>query len=118
MNLLIILAAKAYRNETCMSKPADDQFFFGYGKEVYFWRFVVAILIFAIGARMSVYEGVHRLMNPQPLQNVMVNYIVKDDILPDTVEKTVQTSVGEIKKPGRWSKAFLSKVKPAAVRIL
>ena len=67
---------------------------------------------------MSVYEGVHRLMNPQPLQNVMVNYIVKDDILPDTVEKTVQTSVGEIKKPGRWSNAFLSKVKPAAVRIL
>ena len=57
-------------------KPADDQFPFGYGREVYFWSFVVAILIFAIGAGISVYEGVHRLMAPQPLQNVIVNYIV------------------------------------------
>jgi len=59
---------------------------------------VVAILIFAIGAGISVYEGVHRLMNPQPLQNVMVIYIVKDAISADTVETTVQTTVGEIKK--------------------
>ena len=57
-------------------KPADDQFPFGYGREVYFWSFVVAILIFAIGAGISVYEGVHQLMDPQPLQNVIVNYIV------------------------------------------
>jgi len=57
-------------------KPADDHFPFGYGREVYFWSFVVAILIFAIGAGISVYEGVHHLMNPQPLKNVIVNYIV------------------------------------------
>ena len=57
-------------------KPADDQFPFGYGREVYFWSFVVAILIFAIGAGISVYEGVHQLMDPQPMQNVIVNYIV------------------------------------------
>lgn len=57
-------------------KPADDQFPFGYGREVYFWSFVVAILIFAIGAGVSVYEGVHQLMDPHPLQNVIVNYIV------------------------------------------
>ena len=57
-------------------KPADDQFPFGYGREVYFWSFVVAIFIFAIGAGISVYEGVHRLMDPHPLQNVIVNYIV------------------------------------------
>ena len=47
-------------------KPADDLFPFGYGKEVYFWSFVVAILIFAVGAGISVYEGVHQLKIPGP----------------------------------------------------
>ena len=57
-------------------KPADSLFPFGYGKEVYFWSFVVAILIFAVGAGISVYEGVHQLKNPRPIENFMVNYFV------------------------------------------
>ena len=57
-------------------KPADEQFPFGHGKEVYFWSFVVAILIFAVGAGISMYEGVHRLLDPQPIKNFTVNYIV------------------------------------------
>ena len=39
-------------------KPPSDKFPFGHGKEVYFWSFVVAILIFAIGAGVSIYEGI------------------------------------------------------------
>lgn len=57
-------------------KPADEMFPFGHGKEVYFWSFVVAILIFAVGAGVSMYEGVIRLLDPQPLTNVYINYIV------------------------------------------
>ena len=57
-------------------KPADDRFPFGHGKEIYFWSFVVAIMIFAVGAGVSIYEGVHRLLNPTPLENIMVIYIV------------------------------------------
>ena len=57
-------------------RPADERFPFGYGKEVYFWSFVVAILIFAVGAGISLYEGVHRILHPAPLENVLVNYIV------------------------------------------
>ncbi len=57
-------------------KPPDDDFPFGHGKEVYFWSFVVAILIFAVGAGVSLYEGVMRLMSPHPVENVIVNYIV------------------------------------------
>ena len=58
------------------SKPADDDFPFGYGKEVYFWSFIVAILIFALGGGISIYEGVHHLKHPEPISNVMINYIV------------------------------------------
>jgi cation diffusion facilitator family transporter len=57
-------------------KPADEMFPFGHGKEVYFWSFVVAILIFAVGAGVSIYEGVHRLQDPQPVQDVYINYLI------------------------------------------
>lgn len=57
-------------------KPADERFPFGHGKEVYFWSFVVAILIFALGAGVSIYEGVHRFSDPQPLRNVTISYTV------------------------------------------
>ena len=56
--------------------PADDRFPFGHGKEIYFWSFIVAIMIFGVGAGISIYEGIHRLLEPAPIENIMVNYIV------------------------------------------
>jgi cation diffusion facilitator family transporter len=49
---------------------------FGYGTEIYFWAFVVAILIFAVGAGVSLYEGVVKLREPHPVTDAYVNYIV------------------------------------------
>jgi cation diffusion facilitator family transporter len=57
-------------------KPADEKFPFGYGKEMYFWSFVVAILIFAVGAGVSIYEGIRHILHPEPIENPVVNYIV------------------------------------------
>lgn len=57
-------------------KPADKDFPFGYGKEVYFWSFVVAILIFALGSGISIYAGISHILEPEPINNPMVNYIV------------------------------------------
>ena len=57
-------------------KPADEQFPFGHGKEVYFWSFVVAVLIFAVGAGVSIYQGIHRLSDHEALTNPVVNYVV------------------------------------------
>lgn len=57
-------------------KPADEEFPFGYGKEVYFWSFVVAILIFALGAGLSIYEGIHHVMHPATLTDPTINYVV------------------------------------------
>jgi len=56
--------------------PADEDFPFGYGKEIYFWSFIVAIMIFALGGGISIYQGIHHLQNPEPITNAMVNYIV------------------------------------------
>lgn len=57
-------------------KPADAHFPFGHGKEIYFWSFVVAILIFAVGSGVSIYEGIHSLSDPQPVENPWISYIV------------------------------------------
>lgn len=57
-------------------EPADDRFPFGHGKEIYFWSFIVAILIFAVGSGVSLYEGVHHLIHPSKMVNPVVNYIV------------------------------------------
>ncbi len=58
------------------AQPADKDFPFGHGKEIYFWSFIVAILIFALGGGISVYEGIHHLLHPQPATNPLVNYLV------------------------------------------
>lgn len=57
-------------------KPPDAKFPFGYGKELYFWSFMVAMMIFAVGAGISIYEGVHRVLNPEPISHPIANYVV------------------------------------------
>ena len=57
-------------------KPADSKHPFGYGKELYFWSFVVAILIFGLGAGICFYEGIHKISSPQPVTNPIINYTV------------------------------------------
>jgi len=58
------------------ARPASPQFPFGHGKEIYLWSFVVAILIFAVGAGISIYEGINHIRHPSTLHDPTVNYIV------------------------------------------
>ena len=57
-------------------RPPDALHPFGYGREIYFWSFVVAILIFAVGAVVSGYEGWLHWSDPEPLRPPLVNYLV------------------------------------------
>ncbi len=57
-------------------KPPDEKHPFGYGMELYFWSFVVAILIFAVGAGVSLYEGIHKIQDPQEISSPYINYAV------------------------------------------
>lgn len=57
-------------------RPADKRHPFGYGMEVYFWAFIVAILLFSLGAGVSIYEGIKKIENPHPVESPYVNYVV------------------------------------------
>lgn len=56
--------------------PSDARHPFGYSKELYFWSFVVAVLLFSMGAGVSIYEGIEKLRDPHPISDFWVNYAV------------------------------------------
>jgi len=57
-------------------RPANAQHPFGYGRELYFWSFIVAILVFSLGAGVSVYEGVLHIMAPEPASDPLIAFVV------------------------------------------
>jgi cation diffusion facilitator family transporter len=58
------------------ARPPDRRHPFGYGMELYFWAFVVALLIFSLGGAVSVYEGVRKVLHPEPVESAWVNFVV------------------------------------------
>jgi cation diffusion facilitator family transporter len=57
-------------------RPPDENHPFGHGKELYFWSLVVAVLVFALGGGVSIYEGVLHILEPRPSENPAANYVV------------------------------------------
>ena len=58
------------------SRAPDAKHPFGYGMEVYFWSFMVAVLIFALGSGISIYEGIHALSAPEPVKDPIWSYSI------------------------------------------
>jgi cation diffusion facilitator family transporter len=57
-------------------KGADEAHSLGYGKEEYFWGFLVAVLLFFMGGCFSIYEAIHKFMHPEPIDNYLYIFIV------------------------------------------
>lgn len=57
-------------------KEANEDHPFGHGKEEYFWSFIVAMFLFVLGGAYSTYEGIHKLMHPEPIRYAYVSLIV------------------------------------------
>jgi hypothetical protein len=96
--------------------PADNEFPFGHGKEIYFWSFVVAIVLFAGGAGFSLYKGIDHLLAPVPVKDSYVNYgVIGLALIFWTPFKRLKWSwpwphwTGRSNEPSRRSNASLSK---------
>ncbi len=57
-------------------RPATPEHPFGHGKELYFWSLIVAVMIFGLGGGLSMYEGVHHILHPEPMRDPGWNYAV------------------------------------------
>lgn len=58
------------------ARPPDDSHPLGYARELYFWSFIVALLVFSLGAGVSIYEGIKHIQNPVESTGLRLNYIV------------------------------------------
>lgn len=63
--ILLLVGVKRAQKRPDASHPL------GYGREVYFWSFMVAMLLFSVGGAFSVYEGVHKMLHPEPVEHVL-----------------------------------------------
>jgi cation diffusion facilitator family transporter len=57
-------------------RPPTPDYPLGYGKEVYFWSFLVALMLFSVGGAFSVYEGIHKMLQPEPIERPMIGVAV------------------------------------------
>jgi len=58
------------------ARPPSASHQFGYGMETFFWSFIVALMIFALGGAASIWEGIHQLMHPEPIRMAWVSFLV------------------------------------------
>jgi cation diffusion facilitator family transporter len=58
------------------SRPATKQHPFGFGRERYFWAFIVSLVIFALGSVFAIYEGVHKLGSDEPIKWPLVAVVI------------------------------------------
>jgi len=57
-------------------RPASEEHPFGFGRERYFYGFVVSVMLFTVGAAFSVYDGLHKILNPEPVRSPAVAFVV------------------------------------------
>jgi cation diffusion facilitator family transporter len=58
------------------ARPPSDEHPFGFGRERYFYGFVVSVMLFTVGAAFSVYDGIHKILNPAPVHSPLIDFAV------------------------------------------
>ncbi len=101
-------------------KPADELHPFGYGKELYFWSFIVSILIFALGGVVSITQGVYHIINPEELKDPTWNYVVLglSFIFEGTSLVIAIREFNKTRNGVSWWKAFINSKDPAGFLVI
>ena len=101
-------------------KPADEIHPFGYGKELYFWSFIVAIMIFALGGVVSITQGIYHILNPEELKTPTWNYVVLalSLIFEGSSLIIALKEFNKTRKGVAWWKAFINSKDPAGFLVI
>ncbi|MCQ8279729.1 cation diffusion facilitator family transporter [Acetobacteraceae bacterium KSS8] len=102
------------------ARPADAQHPFGYGLLLYFWTFVVAVLIFGVGAGVSIIEGIDKVRHPHPVENPWVNYLVLGGsiVFEGAVWVLALREFREVKGARGWIEAIQRSKDPTSFTVL
>ncbi|HTM51413.1 MAG TPA: cation diffusion facilitator family transporter, partial [Bryobacteraceae bacterium] len=101
-------------------RPPDESHPFGHGKELYFWTLIVAVVIFAGGGGISLYEGILHLIDPKPLESPAWSYVVLGvAAISESISFKVALSEFRLKEPGQslW-RAIQSSKDPSTFTVL
>ena len=101
-------------------RPADEQHPFGYGRELYFWSFIVAILVFALGAGVSIYEGVLHILEPEEATSPLIAFAVLA-VAPGLEGWSTLAALGDFNQTRRgtiWQEIRSTKDAPTLVLLL
>jgi cation diffusion facilitator family transporter len=103
---LLLLGGKRARRE------ADEDHPFGYARERYFWAFVVAVVLFTLGSVFAVYEGIHKIQHPEPIDNapIAIGILLIALVLEGLSFRTAVVESNHIRGSRGWWK-FLRTVK-------
>jgi cation diffusion facilitator family transporter len=94
-------------------READDRHPFGYGRDRYFYAFVVALVLFSLGSLFALYEGVHKIMNPHDIDNPTIAFVVLvvAIVLESLSFRTAYQESRAIKPPGMSWAGFVRRTK-------
>lgn len=100
--------------------PPDRAHPLGYGRELYFWAFIVALLLFSLGAGVSIYEGVIHIISPQRIENPLISYAVLgvSMLFEGTSWWIALKEFRKDKEPGSYLKAVLRSKDPTTFTVL
>jgi cation diffusion facilitator family transporter len=94
-------------------KPATPEHPFGYGRERYFWAFVVAMILFSLGGMFAIYEGIEKIRHPHELEsaNIAIGILVVAILLETLSFRTAIVEANKVKEPGTGWFRFLRRSK-------
>jgi len=104
--LLLLLGRNRAQRDRTEEHP------FGFGRERYFYAFVVAVVLFTVGALFSIYEGIHKIMHPEPVHSPAVAFVVLAIaiVLESLSLRTAVRESSEQRNGGSWL-AFIRRAK-------
>ena len=106
--LLLLLGTKRAKREPSSKHP------FGYGRERYFWSFVVALILFSLGSLFAIYEGIEKIRHPHALNNASwaIGILIFGICIESFSFRTAIVEAKTIKGETSWSKFVIRSKQP------
>jgi cation diffusion facilitator family transporter len=100
-------------------RPRSEDHPFGFGRERYFYGFVVSVMLFTVGAAFSIYDGVHKVITPEEIHNSLIAFIVlgASMVLEGFSLRTAIREANEVRGDRNWG-TFIRRTKSPELPVI